>query len=74
MSKQFPNDLTCPACKHTEDENAFYHAAGEVYKCLMVRIPTKKEAPGFFGIFKQGPRKQLFACPECGIAFIKVDR
>ena len=68
-----PNDLTCPACKHTGDKDTdFFHATGEVYKYLMVKTPKKKK--GILSIFKQGPFKQLYACSNCGIAFIEVDK
>lgn len=56
--------LTCPHCKTCQNKENFFRLSHDI-DTLLYRIPPKGSP-----LFAKGPTKQLFACPNCGIAFI----
>ena len=62
--------LTCPICHHTEAKEIFWNKPTNPDCHPMCRLLPKSECQGFFGMFKQGPTRELYACPKCGVAFI----
>ena len=73
MSTKLP-DITCPHCKHKSNDEHFYMMS--VMGGTVMYLPKLPLATGLakvINFLSQTKTKQLFACPNCGISFIKVD-